>query len=156
MTCGGRTTSSRAHQGELIFSAAAVMEELLRGGLRVRLAVRGPSMEPTLSTGDAVIVAALGDGFLRPGELAVFRMGDRLYAHRFHRWIVDGTGSPMLEFVADAKPEPDPPIDPEAVIARIVAVERAALRPPTSWPWRPWLDGLRTQVGRGLSALLGP
>jgi hypothetical protein len=99
-----------------------ILSALLDEGTRVRLRVHGPSMAPAIHSGDAVVIEALGSRPLEPGELAVYRGGDRLYAHRFSRWLqVDG--AQVMQFVADAKVEPDPPVAPESVIGRIVRVE---------------------------------
>ena len=121
------------------------MQELLASGLRVRLPVRGSSMTPTLRTGDRIIVAASNGFDLRPGELAVYRRGGRLYAHRFFRLLVDGEAQPVLQFVADAKAEPDPLVKAEAVVGRIVGIERHLVNP--------LLAHVRRGVRRGLALL---
>ena len=89
---------------------------------------------------------AASNGFdLRPGELAVYQRGGRLYAHRFFRLLVDETAQPVLQFVADAKAEPDPLVPAEAVVGRIVGVERHRVNP--------LVAQMRGGVRRGLALL---
>lgn len=94
----------------------------------VALPVRGSSMEPLLSEGARVWVAARrlyrpGDvvAFLVPGgRLVVHRvLGYRLWGHRLRgrRWALVTRG--------DAVPHPDGPVDPARVMGRVVAVARA-------------------------------
>jgi hypothetical protein len=115
-------------------------------------------MAPTLLTGDAVIVEAADAAQLVPGELALFRLGELIYAHRFSAHGRNANGEMLLHFVADAKVEPDPPVLASALIGRVVAIEHRArstgaellaeLLPPGAI-----LDGARSLVRRGLNLL---
>jgi phage repressor protein C with HTH and peptisase S24 domain len=128
--------------------------EVLRSGVRVRVTVRGPSMAPTLVTGDAVIVEAADAAQLVPGELALFRLGELIYAHRFAGRSRNEAGEILLHFVADAKPEPDPPVPSSALIGRIVAIEHAVQSGLLDLiSTIPLLDDAHDLLRRGLSSL---
>jgi signal peptidase I len=99
--------------------------ELLAEGLRRtgtgRMAVLGTSMHPTLQMGWRVIVRPAGGADLRPGDIAVFRTEHHLTVHRLV-WIERRAGGTTLVFRGDYNRIRER-VPPEAVIARVVAIE---------------------------------
>lgn len=59
-----------------------VMDELLRSGNTVQVAVRGMSMFPLLMKGDVVLVKQVDISQLQKGEVVVFEGRDAWVAHR--------------------------------------------------------------------------
>lgn len=98
--------------------------ELLEScGGRGTLRVRGPSMEPTLCGGQRFAVA-FSPGRPRRGDVIVFRRGGQLTVHRMLGWSAFGDGRPGLRTRGDGVPRLDPRVEPGAVIARLIAIER--------------------------------
>src|SRR5690554_2193261 len=62
-----------------------LMDELLRSGNTVRVAVRGISMFPLLMKGDVVLVKQTAIGHLKKGAVVVFEGRDAWVAHRLLR-----------------------------------------------------------------------
>ncbi|HEX6850421.1 MAG TPA: S24/S26 family peptidase [Candidatus Polarisedimenticolaceae bacterium] len=94
--------------------------------------VRGRSMRPTLSDGDAVLVV-LADRRIRPGDLAVFRLGGDAVVHRCVRVRREG-----LVFRGDGREALDPLVAVPEVLGRVVALRRSGA----------WL-GLEGTLARG-------
>lgn len=97
----------------------AALELLGERAGRAVFEVRGRSMRPGLRDGDAVLVL-LNDRRLRPGDLAVFRLGADTVVHRCV--AVEGE---RLQFRGDGREDLDPPVAVADVLGRVVAVRRA-------------------------------
>jgi hypothetical protein len=97
----------------------AALELLGEGAGRAVFEVRGRSMKPTLRDGDAVLVL-LNDRDVRPGDLAVFRLGPDTVVHRCVAVDAD-----RLRFRGDGREDLDPPIAAAEVLGRVVALRRA-------------------------------
>jgi hypothetical protein len=117
--------------------------EVLRSFGRLRLRVVGSSMLPTLWPGDLISVSDREVDRALPGDLVVFRLGDRLVTHRVVevRKTKSEVRSPKsviqirspespLEFVTrgDALSANDPPVSSQDLLGRVVAVERGVRR----------------------------
>ncbi|NOX60905.1 MAG: hypothetical protein GXP42_03005 [Chloroflexi bacterium] len=92
--------------------APLLREALVKTG-RLRLRVRGASMEPTLPAGGAVEARPLHRP-LRVGDIVLFLQQDRLVAHRLVGRAADGWLTQ-----GDSVAEPDPPIAEEQILAVI-------------------------------------
>jgi hypothetical protein len=107
----------------LHYSSVAWVRAALAAGVTVRLRTRGGSMWPTIASGDAVVVAGVEAGDLRPDEVALFERDDIIYAHRFVGRSTDESGRPMLSFSADAGARPDPLVPATALLGRVIRIE---------------------------------
>jgi signal peptidase I len=90
--------------------------------------VAGPSMEPAIPVGSAVILDAIEPAALRVGDVVSLRSGpDRaIFTHRVIR-IAEREGELWLETRGDANAGPDPSITPvAAVVGRVSVVVPAA------------------------------
>ncbi|HYV84909.1 MAG TPA: S24 family peptidase [Patescibacteria group bacterium] len=109
----------------LNLSDEAITAELLAEGLRrtgtARITVNGSSMHPTLQTGWGVHLEPSDGTDLRPGDIAVFRTEHNLTVHRLV-WIESGPVGPVLVFRGDYNRLRER-VPPQAVVARVVAVE---------------------------------
>lgn len=76
-------------------------------------------MKPSLRDGDAVLVA-LNDRRIRPGDLAVFRLGPDTVVHR-----CVAVAPERLRFRGDGREALDPPVALGGILGRVVAVRRA-------------------------------
>jgi SOS-response transcriptional repressor LexA len=92
----------------------------LQPGDTCRLKVNGRSMLPLLQPGDWLIVRCEPAGMLQIGDRAVFREGHGLTIHR----LVERRGI-QLVFKGDARLTFDAPVLPEAVLGRVIGLERA-------------------------------
>jgi signal peptidase I len=101
-------------------TADLLAESLRRTGSAV-IAVNGTSMHPTLQMGWRVYLAPARGEDLRVGEIAVFRGERHLTIHRLV-WKERGPGGARLVFRGDYNRLRER-VAPEAVIARVVAVE---------------------------------
>lgn len=85
------------------------------------LVVAGPSMEPTVGQGAAIIVAPVEPGELRVGDVVSLRVGPEqaVVTHRISRLVALEDGL-WLETKGDANAAPDPSLVPaSAVIGRV-------------------------------------
>ena len=97
----------------------AALELLGESAGRAVFEVRGRSMRPTLRGGDAVLVL-LNDRRVRPGDLAVFRLGGDTVVHR----CVAAEGG-SLRFRGDGREDLDSPVAAGEVLGRVVALRRS-------------------------------
>jgi signal peptidase I len=95
----------------------------LREGDRVRLNVTGNSMAPLLRPGDAVWAEPAVPASLRRGDVVVVRCAGGLVTHRLvavgdGEWYTKGDNARHL----------DPPVTADAILGRVVAIERGGDR----------------------------
>lgn len=124
------------------------------------LPITGRSMHPLLQEGDHVLVVH-GHANVRRGDIAVFQQGGKLIAHR----VIGISGSGMAaRFVTkgDHTLHFDPPVDPDRMVGRVVAVKRGdrlrSLHTP-AWRIMGWLIAISTapwQAVDGWIRLLKP
>ena len=107
---------------ELNGAAEAALAAWGQAGRRIRWPVEGSSMWPMLRTGDTVIVAH-GIQPFRPGDILLYRAGERLVLHRLLR----RQAGDLLVLAGDTLPYSDPAIPLAAVLGRAVAVEAGGL-----------------------------
>src|SRR5439155_5619116 len=101
-------------------TAELLAEALARSGSAV-IAVNGTSMHPTLQMGWQVYLRPARGADLKVGEIAVFRGDRHLTIHRLV-WKERGDGPARLVFRGDYNRLRER-VAPEAVLARVVAVE---------------------------------
>ena len=106
--------------------------EVLRGGGRLRLQVRGESMLPTLWPGDLAEIQACSLDDAAAGEIVFAIRDSRFFLHRLHARTANMT------FVTrgDSMPGPDPGFTADAFLGKLVHVTRAGK--PVSTVGRPW------------------
>jgi hypothetical protein len=94
-----------------------------RGAAIVPVSEGDASMLPHLRGGDAVLVVPLvaPPG---PGDLLLYRQQDYWVVHRCLGWTAAPDGTPRLRTRGDGRNELDPPLSPEDVHARVVALRR--------------------------------
>ena len=86
--------------------------------------VAGPSMEPAIPVGAAVVLASVPSEALRVGDVVSLRSGPSraVFTHRIVR-IVPREDGPWIETRGDANAQPDPAISPTSdVIGRVATV----------------------------------
>ncbi len=84
--------------------------------------VAGPSMEPAIDVGAAVVLETVAPDALRVGDVVSLRSGPAraVFTHRIVR-IAERDGTVWLETRGDANAKPDPSLTPAAdVIGRVV------------------------------------
>lgn len=89
---------------------------------RTALIVSGPSMEPAVSRGSAIIVEPVPEDSLDVGDVVSIRVGpgQAVFTHRIVR-IVDRPDGRWIETKGDANAAPDPSFVPvAAVLGRVV------------------------------------
>lgn len=102
----------------------ALLELARTDGVSRWIDAHGPSMAPTIPPGSRLLVA-FGRQPTRIGEVLVVRDGERLVAHRFvARRQVAGRTTFVVK--GDAEPLADAPVEPEAVLGVVRAVELPA------------------------------
>ena len=87
------------------------------------LVVGGPSMEPAIPLGAAVILDRVPAASLAVGDVVSLRSGPAraIFTHRIVR-LAERAGEPWLELKGDANPSPDPSISPASdVLGRVTA-----------------------------------
>lgn len=92
-------------------------------GPLLRLRVRGRSMAPLLRPGDTVWMEPAAPSSLKRGDLVVVQRAGEWVTHRLvarsgNRWHTKG----------DNLRYPDPPVTGQAILGRVVAIERNGLR----------------------------
>lgn len=106
-------------------TALEISAQAAAQGDPLRLRVNGRSMAPLLRPGDWVIVAAGRPEDLARGDLVVIRSGDSLITHRLLR-VRPG----RLLTKGDNTWRADPPVEPGAVLGRVMAREREGVLSP--------------------------
>ncbi|MCC6046963.1 MAG: signal peptidase I [Desulfurococcaceae archaeon] len=112
---------------EVVLGVLAVALLVLMALGYVTLAViEGTSMEPTLQTGDVVVVVrGVKPGELSVGDIVVYRRGSSLIIHR-----VVSLGPFGIVTKGDNNWAPDPPVPYEAVVGKVLNVGGATFRVP--------------------------
>jgi hypothetical protein len=98
-----------------------LIQHELAAGCQVRLHVTTGSMRPLIRPGDWIQLSATPPEHLGCGEIITLRRGDILITHRllhhdFQWWYAMG----------DSAAWPDPRVPAEAVLGRVVAIERGS------------------------------
>ena len=101
-----------------------VIESLLARGCSVRFRASGGSMHPTIRAGDMLILAPIDPTVLRKGDVVLARQSGRLVAHRIAEVTKSDAGTRML-LRGDALSACAPTVSADAVLAKVVAIERA-------------------------------
>jgi signal peptidase I len=104
-----------------------LVESLLVNGYSVRLRVTGGSMHPTIRAGDVLMLEAIDSNALRKGDVVLARQSGRLVAHRIAEITKNASGR-HVRLRGDALPCCDPSISADAILARVVALERGGSR----------------------------
>jgi hypothetical protein len=114
-------------------AVVALLSEEPGGNQQFRLRVTGGSMAPLLRSGDHVIAVRVPPDDLCRGDLVVLQRDSELVTHRliFHEksegWYTKG----------DNRAYPDPPVQEDAILGRVVAAESGRGRLDFSEPhWR--------------------
>jgi signal peptidase I len=94
--------------------------ELLQGGQTIRFCAHGMSMRPTIQHGDFVTVEPIEASEVRRGDILLYRDGNHVIAHR----VVGLSASKRFLLCGDGIETPDPPVRPDQVLGRVVALER--------------------------------
>lgn len=99
----------------------AAVELMGRSGRIGRLRVRGTSMVPTIVAGQVVAVDFSPERLAR-GDIVLFRYNDVLVVHRLvGRASRDGRRYYRIR--GDGRIRLDPPVDPEQIVGRVIALE---------------------------------
>ncbi len=98
-------------------------KDLADAGVSLRLEVRGWSMYPLIRDRDEIRVSPVTIDDINVGDVAFFRSGDRLLAHRVVGHLTDG-GSTSLRARGDRFRQEDPPFGQSELVGRVVAVFR--------------------------------
>jgi signal peptidase I len=127
---------------------AGLAREITRHGSSLRFEVRGGSMYPSVRDGDTLLVGGLDSCAPRLGDVVLcMRTETRLAVHRVvrRRWR-DGQERYLVK--GDRSPTPDGWLPCEAIVGRVVAIERNGrmMR----------LDGLLGRVAGHVAAVLSP
>jgi len=96
--------------------------DLLRSSGLIRLRVSRRSMVPIIWPGDTLIISAADQRDVRPGEIAFFRCGDRLVAHR---QITRNENEECKRTQGDAVAEADAPISTGDLLGRVEFILRS-------------------------------
>jgi signal peptidase I len=132
-----------------ILEAALDLWEQARG--QHAIPITGNSMSPTIQDGDRVLVAH-GPAGVRRGDVVVCWRGGRLIAHRVLR-ICHGSTGPTFITKGDGVSRLDPPVSPDEVVGRVLAVQRGDWYMPmdtAAWRIAGWLMAVSTLTWREL------
>lgn len=105
----------------IVFATALALRVLPSTG-RTVMVVSGPSMEPAMGLGSAVVVERVAPTDLDVGDVVSMKVGpdQAVFTHRIIR-IVQRPDGVWIETRGDANPDPDPSITPaSAVIGRVI------------------------------------
>jgi hypothetical protein len=131
--------------GTALFCLTAA--ELLLGGRSVRFSAPGHSMQPAIRPSDVLHVAPIRAEELSIGDIALYRSGSRILAHRvvdihpvLQRSVpnVSPPAEPPFQiiFKGDACVTPDPPVSARQILGKVIRVEPNGCRMDTCRPSR--------------------
>ena len=100
-----------------------ILEELLNGK-EVALRVWGKSMYPLMRQGDSIRLEKCTVGTLAIGDIITFKKDCRYFTHRM-LWRTKKANGIMLVTKGDNEINPDPPVSPDHILGRVVAIRRA-------------------------------
>jgi signal peptidase I len=108
-------------------AVSSLTETLLASGSCVRFRASGGSMHPTIRDGDVLVLAPIDPSELRTGAVVLARQSGRLVAHRIADVTKTEAGTQVL-LRGDALPACPPTVSADAVMARVVGIERGGHR----------------------------
>jgi uncharacterized repeat protein (TIGR01451 family) len=120
---------------------AAICRELLHKGFSVRFTAQGESMRPNILPGDRVLVAPIGAGEVKRGQVVLAQSRESLRVHRMVARLAEG-GAAITR--GDAGRGDDEPT--REVLGRVTATEREGREISFEQPWMPLLHAVRTFV----------
>jgi signal peptidase I len=89
----------------------------------VRFRAEGISMYPTIRDGEAITVAPVASEDVVSGDVLLCRHGTRVLAHRVVGVSICG-GARVFALRGDAKAACDPPVASDAVVGKVIGVNR--------------------------------
>lgn len=107
---------------------AELCAAMLGAGDPVSLVATGRSMVPTIRDGETIVVEAVAAEAIKPGDVVVVRTAGGIRAHRMRSLQHGECGAPLLVCRGDNAGADDPPVPLEAVLGRVVAVQRGGRR----------------------------
>ena len=115
-------------QEELLTTAApALIADVLRRFGNARLRVAGASMLPAIRPRDVLFVERRAIQQIQIGDIVLFALDDRLFAHRVVRRDVDEAGAPTLVTRGDTHRDEDLPIASNQLLGQVLTVTRNGL-----------------------------
>jgi hypothetical protein len=102
---------------------AEVCTDLLKHGFSVTFRAPGRSMHPTIRDGEIITAEPVAPGRLKWGEIALYRAGEVLLAHRVVR-LRRGDGDPHLLVRGDAPGAQDERVTAGQILGRVVCTVR--------------------------------
>ena len=105
-----------------------VADALLAQGRRVRFRAQGGSMHPTIRDGDALMLAPIQPIELRIRDIVLACQSGRPVAHRVVRLTKRNDRPVRVVLRGDALLSCDLPMVPDAIVGRVIAVERNGRR----------------------------
>ena len=103
---------------------ATMVESLLARGCHVRFRASGLSMQPTIRDGETVTLAPIRTREPRRGDVVLSNQAGRLVAHRLVGFAAGADGRIDVVLRGDASASCDAPLDREAILARVITVDR--------------------------------
>jgi signal peptidase len=97
--------------------------EILRRGKNLRIPIVGESMYPIFKRGDIIIIKPVKIEDLSVGDVVLYQSGKRMVAHRLIKKCINN-GKMTFVMKGDSFPDFDPPVYPEDVIGKVIAIER--------------------------------
>lgn len=116
----GEPLSSKTYVPPQVVDAA--LHSWGESGRQSTFTVIGQSMEPFLFAGDELLIVH-GKEDIHVGGLIAYRKGHSLVVHRLLR-MVRVSGEPLMQLQGDNNDRPDPPVQPDRLVGRVVAVRR--------------------------------
>lgn len=104
---------------------AALAVEALRCGGQLRLQVHGESMLPSLWPGDLAEIEACSLNQVGRGEIVLAFRDGRFFLHRFLTRVLPQGEHGGFVTRGDSMPDPDPAFPSDALLGKLVGVERA-------------------------------
>lgn len=121
----------------------AIVATLLRQKTPVSFRAEGPSMHPTIRSGDRIYVQPAGARPLRLGDIVLFRQADRLTLHRYVKRV---RGDSAIGATGDAALEGLEIVAISDLCGIALSLARKGQRIPLATPHRRWLGLLRYAI----------